>query len=79
MSSMYVSLEKKLLKTTSKLDIINNMITILNPKTMADKGYSKVYSNGKVVKSVKDVKLDDSLTISLIDGSIETKVVNKGK
>ena len=79
MSSMYVSLEKKLLKTTSKLDIINNMITILNPKTMADKGYSKVYSNGKVVKSVKDVKIDDSLTISLIDGSIETKVVNKGK
>jgi exodeoxyribonuclease VII large subunit len=67
------------LKTTAKLDIMNNVITILNPKAIVDKGYSKIYRNGKVVKSVKDVGIDDNVSISLIDGMLDARVINKGK
>lgn len=79
LSNMSLTLDTKILKTTSKLDIMNNMIELLNPKAIADKGYSKVYHNGKVVKSIKDVNSDEDISISLIDGSIDARVINKGK
>ena len=79
LSKINVSIDTKLLKTTAKLDIMNNVITILNPKAIVDKGYSKIYRNGKVVKSVKDVGVDDNVSISLIDGTLDARVINKGK
>ena len=78
-SKINVAIDTKLLKTTAKLDIMNNVITILNPKAIVDKGYSKIYRNGKVVKSVKDVGIDDNVSISLIDGMLDARVINKGK
>ena len=78
-SKLNVSIDTKILKTTSKLDIMNNVITVLNPKSMADKGYSKVYRNGKVVRSVKDIKIDEMIDVSFIDGSLNARVISKGK
>ena len=39
-----------------------------------DKGYSIVSSNGKIVKSINDVRKDDIIDIKVTDGNIKAKV-----
>ena len=43
-------------------------------KTLA-RGYSVVEEDGKLVKSVKDVKKDDIVNIRLSDGKVDAKIV----
>ena len=41
---------------------------------MLDRGYSVAVQNGAAVSSVRDITVDDPLTIRLRDGSVETAV-----
>ena len=40
-----------------------------------DKGYSITLVNGKIVKSVKDVKKGDSVITKLSDGQVVSEVI----
>ena len=55
------------LQLVSKLETLSPLLTI-------KRGYSITRCNGKVIKSVKEVKKDDLLDIELCDGKIKTKV-----
>ena len=57
-------------KTKLKLDLIN-------PNNILNKGYSIVKKDDKIIKSVKDLKIKDSINIVLSDGTILSEV--KGK
>ncbi|MFJ7826752.1 exodeoxyribonuclease VII large subunit [Psychrobacillus sp. NPDC096623] len=46
----------------------------LNPLKIMDRGYSIVYKEGKLVKSVENVKKDDSIFVTLQDGQLEAIV-----
>lgn len=64
------------------LDISNNSLIHLSPYDKLNKGYSVARnSKGKVVKSIHDVKIDETVIIELIDGSItmEVKRINERK
>ncbi|SDM87930.1 Exodeoxyribonuclease VII large subunit [Psychrobacillus sp. OK028] len=46
----------------------------LNPLKIMDRGYSIVYKEGKLVKSIENVKKDDSIFVTLQDGQLEAIV-----
>ena len=52
-------------------------ITIMsNPERQLGIGYSIAFLGGKVLKSVKDVNIEDMVDIKMADGALKTKVNN---
>lgn len=51
-----------------------NKLTLVNPLSIMEKGYTIVYKDDKVVYSKKDLKKDDKLSINFYDGKINVKV-----
>ena len=63
-----------LVKYKNTLELYINKIDILNPLNLLKKGYSISVKDNKPIKSIKDVKKDDNITIKVIDGEINTIV-----
>lgn len=57
-----------------KFDLLVNTLKLVNPLGILDKGYSLVEVNDKIIKSSKDVKVNDILNIRLHEGSIKAEV-----
>ena len=49
-------------------------IEILNPMSILKRGYTITYLNDKVIKTIKDVNINDLVKINYFDGYIEAKV-----
>ena len=47
----------------------------LNPVSVLQRGYSLAEKNGIVINSVKEIKTDDIIDLTLKDGTVKTKVV----
>ncbi len=63
-----------------KIDLEKRSLELLNPNNLLKKGYSIVTDkDGRVVSSLDNVNIDDSLNIKISDGKILTKVVSKEK
>ena len=56
-------------------------MSLLNPISILDKGYSIVKHDDKVIKQIKDIKKGDNIDITLAKGIISAKVmeVKNGK
>ncbi len=67
-SEMLKNKKEKYNKNLNKLEVLNPLLTL-------KRGYSIAKSEGKVISSVKDVKLGDKVDIELDDGTINTKVI----
>lgn len=66
-----------LLKLENNKKEINNLLIqldLLNPLNILKRGYSLTYKNKKIVKSIKNIKEKDNLTIKLSDGNINVVV-----
>ena len=57
-----------------KFDLLVNTLKLVNPLGILDKGYSLVEVNDKIIKSSKDVNVNDILNIRLHEGSIKAEV-----
>ena len=57
-----------------KFDLLVNTLKLVNPLGILDKGYSLVEANGKIIKSSKDVSINDLIDIKLHEGSIKAEV-----
>ncbi len=62
-----------------RLQIYIERMNGLSPASKLNQGYSFVAKDTKAVKSIKDVSKDDMLEISVIDGTIQAKVVTVKK
>lgn len=49
----------------------------LNPLNLMDKGYAVVQKKTKVMTSVKDIEVDDTVSVRFKDGTIDAKVIAK--
>lgn len=67
-------MKKKLDNTGYEFKIILNKLHLLNPLNILEKGYSVVSKDKEIVKSSKDVKINDELTIKLHEGKLKTIV-----
>ena len=63
-----------LVKYKTSLELNINKLELLNPLNVLKKGYSISSIKNKPIKSIKDVKKDDNVTIKVIDGEINTIV-----
>lgn len=62
-------------KSANKLDMLIKSLSLLNPLSILDKGYSIVKSNDLVIKNVNDIKKGDNVDIILAKGKINAKVM----
>lgn len=62
------------LPSKNTLELIVNKLELLNPLSVLKKGYSVVKHENKIIKSIKDVKINDELKIKLLDGELKTNV-----
>tara|TARA_B100001287_G_scaffold79577_1_gene66265 strand:+ start:2195 stop:3463 length:1269 start_codon:yes stop_codon:yes gene_type:complete len=60
-----------------KLIYFSNLAKSLNPDNIVKRGYSIIYKNGQLIKSIKQVDTNDKLDVKLKDGTIKTKVYKK--
>ena len=68
-----------LLRVAQRLEQADKIINFNNPERQLKLGYSIVSYKGKIVKTVKDVKVGESIDIKIIDGLINSKVSNINK
>jgi exodeoxyribonuclease VII, large subunit len=64
-------------KKKNDYTLLINTLKLVNPLGILKKGYSLTTVNDKVVKSNKDVNIDDIINVKLHDGAIKAKVVEK--
>ena len=60
-----------------KVTNLDNLITkleLLNPMSVLKRGYTLTYKNNKIIKTIKDIKLNENVDIKLIDGVIKANV-----
>jgi len=57
-----------------KYEIMINKLDLLSPLNILGKGYSVVSKNDKVIKSTKDLKIDDVLNIRMSEGKVNAIV-----
>ena len=62
-----------------KLDVLYTSLTALGPLNVLKRGYSITSLNGKTVKSAKDLKINDDITVKLNDGSVCARVTQSLK
>lgn len=64
----------------AKINSLKNRLETLSVNSTLNRGYSILENeNGIIIKSVKQVKLDDIFSIKLSDGNIKGKVLSKGE
>lgn len=61
-------------KTTFYFKSLIEKLEIINPLSVLKRGYSIVYKNDKSVTSIKNLKLNDELNISFLDGKATVSV-----
>jgi len=62
---------------TQEFKILNNSLKFLNPSDNMARGLVQTTnSKRKIIKSIKDIKQGEDITISYIDGKAVTKVIN---
>lgn len=69
---VFANQERSLVTVLSKLEALNPLLTI-------KRGYSIVKNQNGLVSKVSDAKIDDLLSITVTDGTIEAKVVKEEK
>ena len=60
-----------------RFDLIAQKLENLNPVRILRMGYAQLENAGKVVSSVKDIELNDTVKLHLTDGTVGCKVVDK--
>lgn len=86
--------EEDLIKTTKRLNdyylrtlsskqntynLLINKLELLNPLSIMKKGYSVVKKDGKVLKSISEVKVNENIDIYVNDGVISANIISKRK
>ncbi len=61
----------------NKLRYNMEKLSALNPLAIMDKGFSLVETKDGILRSIKEVNVDDKLTVNLKDGKLNVKVVSK--
>ena len=59
---------------TKYIELISKLDTLSPLKTLT-RGYSLIESNNKIVKSAKDIKTGDKISIRFVDGEKEAEIL----
>jgi len=68
------AIDKQITNMKYNLDYMINTLKLVNPLNILSNGYSLVKLNDKVIKSSKELRINDVVNIKLHDGEINAKV-----
>ncbi|MDR2869478.1 MAG: exodeoxyribonuclease VII large subunit [Deferribacteraceae bacterium] len=74
---MQACVEKSLLTERHRLELLTQQLEMGNPDAPLAKGYALVVKNGKVLKELGDISLNDELNIKMKDGLLSAFVTGK--
>jgi len=79
--SNYIINNPKVLYTNkqTKLSNIIDKIELLNPISILKRGYNLTYKNNKLVKNIKDIKINDQLELKYHEGYLKVTVDKVGE
>ena len=66
-------------KKSLKLDKIITSLELLNPLSVLKRGYTLTYKNDKIVRNIKDLKVDDIITIKFKEGTVKANIKEIGE
>ena len=69
-----VKLPERLKTQQNKLDVACDKVRLVDPLQVLKRGYSLTYQQGRLVRSVRDLKKDDELVTRLPDGEVKSSV-----
>ena len=62
-----------------KLSHIISKLEVLNPLNTLNRGYAIIKKDDKVLSSIKNIKEEDIITITLKDGDVSSKIIKVGE
>jgi exodeoxyribonuclease VII large subunit len=65
--------------TATVITNLSRVVELNNPERQLGLGYSIVFSEGKVLRSVKDARVDTALSVQMSDGTIQTTITGTTK
>ncbi|MBQ9070304.1 MAG: exodeoxyribonuclease VII large subunit [Clostridia bacterium] len=71
------SISKLIVERANDLAVAAGKVNALSPLATLSRGYSATFYNSKTLKSTKDVKVGDKITVRLSDGEIYANVTDK--
>lgn len=74
-TQLSVKLKEQLGNMNHNLELLEKHISYLDPFLILKRGYSVTYLNGKVLKDVKSVKVEDIIDTRLAEGIFKSKIV----
>lgn len=74
---LFISGEKKLSECENSLLKLISRLDALSPLKVMKRGYSAVSKNGKSVRSIDEISIDDSISLRFADGKVSCLVTNK--
>lgn len=54
-----------------------NAARLLNPENVLKRGYTLTFKEGKIIKSAKDLEIDETIETCFTDGKTESKIIKK--
>jgi len=64
-------------KEKERLHLNENAVRLLNPENVLKRGYTLTMKNDRVVKSVKQLAVDDEVETRFADGKVKSKITKK--
>jgi exodeoxyribonuclease VII large subunit len=64
-------------KEQERIHLNENTVRLLNPENVLKRGFTLTLKNGKIVKSVTEVDVDETIETRFTDGKVKSKIINK--
>ncbi|MDI6777758.1 MAG: exodeoxyribonuclease VII large subunit [Patescibacteria group bacterium] len=74
LKNIFSSFSRLIANIKEQIKIAENQVRLNNPERQLRLGYSLVSMGGKIVRSVKDVKVGDKADIKVSDGKLKSKI-----
>ncbi len=69
--------KKFLLKEKDRIHFFENTARLINPENVLQRGYTLTLKNGEIIKSSKQIELDEEIETRFADGKVKSKIVKK--
>ena len=75
------SMESKVLRAVQKeqerINLSENAVRLLDPENVLKRGYTLTLKEGKIIKSAKQLNLNEEIETQFGDGSVKSKIIKK--
>ncbi|PKK96332.1 MAG: hypothetical protein CVV58_06885, partial [Tenericutes bacterium HGW-Tenericutes-3] len=71
------NIEQLASRKTYQFEILKTALSALNPLALMDKGFAVVSKENKVITSIKQIELNETISVRLKDGKLDAKIIHK--